>query len=89
MAWTLVQSFCLSFKDAMKRAWYLVKFRDTIKAGATSFWYRKKDGSIRHAVGIMKGLGFPVKNGKVDYSHFYYYDLESQGIRGFITINLF
>ena len=43
-----------SWSEALKKAWAAFKLRMAMKKGAVRFTFRKKDGSIRYANGIIK-----------------------------------
>lgn len=63
---------------------------ERLHKGVVSFVYNKKDGSVRHAVGTLYGVGHTIKGiGKSDCSWtLRYYDVDCKGWRSFIIGNL-
>lgn len=53
-AWYMVKTLGFTISKAMKQAWRNFKLRKALKAGNVSFTFKKKDGSIREAVGTLK-----------------------------------
>ena len=85
-AWFLVKKLGWSISEAMKQAWKNFKLRRRLINNTVSFSYKKKDGSIREAVGTLLKTAIPAIAGerksdpvKVQV----YYDLEKQQWRSF------
>ncbi len=78
----------ITFSDALKQAWKIIKLRMKMKFRNVVFQYKKVDGSIRNAVGTLN-VSYESKGGKsVNYSVVNYFDTESNGWRSFKAENL-
>ncbi len=64
--------------------------KKNLRKGIVNFVYRKKDGTERHAVGTLCGIGKTIMEcGEKEYAWtLRYYDLEKKGWRSFIIRNL-
>ena len=47
------------WKNALKRAWYFIRFRKALADGVVTFSFWKKDGTIREAHGTRRLLAIP------------------------------
>ena len=93
MAHALCRKFSLTISEALRKAWKAVKLQAALHLGKVEFAYRKADGSIRKAVGTLKGGAFSYTpsegNSRVMPAwQIPYYDLEKMSFRSFTAINL-
>ncbi|MBO5619455.1 MAG: DUF2693 domain-containing protein, partial [Paludibacteraceae bacterium] len=93
----LVNSPMLTWSDALKLAWYFVRFKQRLKQGICTFTFVKHDGSVREAKGTLHPLLIPDdKKPKGDMSDgaalpnfksIAYFDLDKQDWRAFSLEN--
>lgn len=83
MAWKMYRQSGRTFSDCLKLSWSLVRKLSEGGKEAVSFCYRKVDGSIRFAVGIIADR----KPGD-DSSPVLYWDIVKNGWRSFRPENL-
>lgn len=88
MAWELVKEFGMTLSESLTKAWKAAKLKAQLLKGNVNFKFKKKDGSIREAVGTLANLNYESKGGKKNYKAIAYYDLVSQGFRSFSVNNL-
>ena len=80
-----------NWSDALKAAWKAMKLRALMTVSTVKFAYRKVDGTIREAIGTVKGLsnfvGKESKRKSCGYT-VVYFDIEKNAIRSFKAISL-
>ena len=91
-AWMLVKKYGLSMRDAMVKAWGILKLKAQMLRGIVKFFYTKVDGSTRMAWGTLKADLLPQqaeesKQRKVNNTLFTYYDTDKQAFRSFKIAN--
>lgn len=86
-AWSIAAHF-VTFADALRRAWQIVKLAAKMKRGAVSFSYLKKDGTIRKATGTLNNIPAIKGAREVNYSVFTYFDTEANSWRSACAQNL-
>ena len=81
-------------RSTLRRAWYLIHFREWLAGGIVTFSFFKKDGTIREAKGTLHPLLIPadkMPKGSEDYTPNYstipFFDLEKQEWRSFNICN--
>jgi hypothetical protein len=72
----LIKKLGITLSEALRMAWRAFKLRNSLKEWVTIFHYKKKDGSIRRALGTL------------DTALFEYEDMEADGFRSFSIENL-
>lgn len=85
-AWRFFRSAGVSFSECLKVAWANYKLKKSLRKGIVHFEFRKKDGSLRRAVGTLKETFLPsLKGSGVRRSDevITYFDLEKNGFRAF------
>ena len=92
-AWQLRKATRQAWRLCMIKAWQLYRLAKSMRAGAVSFYYQKADGTIRKAVGTLKGLPTGATLGgkkltKPSYKTMAYFDIEKQAFRCFKIENL-
>lgn len=92
LAWQFVKANGLSMAEAMKLAWKNIKLRTKMLTQTVSFKFKKKDGSVREAIGTLCSDSIPsyASNGnrKANENVQVYYDVVKQSFRSFIKANL-
>lgn len=83
----------MNFADALRTAWKVVKLKNKLKAGATTFAFTKKDGSTRKAVGTLNASIIPSDKapkgtGSRNHKAIAYFDLEKGAWRSFSVASL-
>ena len=91
-AWMLVKKYGLSMRDAMVKAWGILKLKKQMLKGIVQFFYTKVDGSTRMAWGTLKADLLPKqaedsKQKKSNDTVFSYWDTDKQAFRSFKMIN--
>lgn len=91
-AWKMVKENDFTMSEAMKLAWSLYKMTQRLKDGVVKFSFKKKDGSIREAVGTLQNdvIAPHLKGGERTSNvtdTVIYFDVEAQGFRSFKTTN--
>ena len=97
----LIQEKGLDFSTAMRKAHLTKNLLKALGKGAVRFSFRKKDGTLRTALGTLahgicreydeyQYTGSEVDDEGVEwpYSHFVYWDIEKRGFRSFLSENL-
>jgi len=87
----LIKKLGVTLSEALKMAWRAFKLRNSLKEWVSVFYYKKKDGSIRRALGTLDTALFEYEakgSNKENYSSICYYDLEANGFRSFSIENL-
>ena len=89
----LVNSPKLPWSDALRLAWYFVRFKQRLKEGICTFTFVKQDGSVRGAKGTLHPLLIPddkkpkrdMSNGAAlpNFKSIAYFDLDKQDWRAF------
>jgi len=91
-AWALVKkSEGLTLSAAMKMAWRALKLRLEMTKHAVKFQYRKANGEVRTALGILtKNLAYTFKGTARAkcYTCIAYWDIEKKGFRSFTIDSL-
>lgn len=92
-AWQLWKSTKEEWGECMLKAWQLYKLAKAMRSGVVEFSYLKTDGTIRKALGTLKGIpaGATLKGKKVtkpSYKTLAYFDTEKNGFRCFKVENL-
>lgn len=86
-AWSLIKEGTYELlSEALKAAWKYIKLQIKLAAGEVKIRYRKKDGTIRHALATaVKNSSYQHKGStkKTKAAIVTYYDIEAQGIRSF------
>jgi len=76
------------FAVCLSKAWQLYALMKKMKTQAVTFYYEKKDGSLRKAKGTLQ-VEYQNKTDKPkNTAVFTYYDLEAKGFRAFQIQNL-
>ena len=52
-AWRFVREYGFSMSEAMKQAWMQFKLRARMTKGAVEFYFKKKNGELRRAIGTL------------------------------------
>lgn len=91
-AWMFVKNYGLTMKEAMVKAWGILKLKKQMLKGIVKFFYTKVDGSTRMAWGTLKADLLPQREGeskqrKSNASVFCYYDTDKQEYRCFKLAN--
>lgn len=91
-AWLLVKNYGLSMRDAMVKAWGILKLKKQMLEGIVQFFYTKVDGSTRMAWGTLKADLLPQqsiesKQRKQNNTVFSYWDTDKQAFRCFKMVN--
>ena len=87
----LIKKLGITLSEALKMAWRAFKLKNSLQEWVTIFHYKKKDGSIRRALGTLDTALFEyeAKGGKKDnLTTIAYYDMEADGFRSFSIENL-
>ncbi len=87
----LIKKLGVTLSEALKMAWRAFKFRNRLTEWVSVFYYKKKDGSIRRALGTLDTALFEyeAKGGKEEnLTTIAYYDMEANGFRSFSIENL-
>lgn len=92
-AWLLVKNYGLTMKEAMVKAWAILKLKKQMLKGIVKFFYTKVDGSTRMAWGTLKADLLPEQEEgrqqrKSNNSVLCYYDTDKQAFRCFKLVNL-
>lgn len=92
-AWQLFRATKQSWRICMIKAWQLYRLAKAMREGVVTFYYSKADGSIRKAIGTLKGTpGGATLGGKREtkpsYKTMAYFDTEKNGFRCFKIENL-
>ncbi len=85
-AWELVKSAGLTLSEALKKAWEVFKFKERLKEWVSVFYYKKKDGTVRRALGTLDPslIDYEYKGSKKEnYKSITYWDMEANGFRSF------
>jgi len=85
-AWQLVKSAGLTLSEALKKAWGVFKFKESLKEWVSVFYYKKKDGTVRRALGTLDPslIDYEYKGSQKDnYKSITYWDIEANGFRSF------
>jgi len=88
--WTL-RKRGLSFSEAQKKAWKVIRLKAQLRGGVVSFTYTKKDGTTRKATGTTSNRFFSYqrKTNRATPSHLVtYFDLDKNNFRAFNAANL-
>ena len=83
LAWNMVKNSALSFADAQRKAWATVKLQASMSTRPTSFFYIKRDGSERFAVGSLELPGRGTAATTAPGLVIRYYDMLARGYRSF------
>ena len=91
-AWLFVKNYGLTIKEAMVKAWGILKLKRQMLGGIVKFFYTKVDGSTRMAWGTLKADLMPQrevesKTRKQNSSVFTYFDSDRQEFRCFKLVN--
>lgn len=77
----------LSWSESLKKAWQLYKLNKDLHKGEVVFYFEKKDGSIRKAVGTLK-IDYTFKTeSQPNPKIFTYFDVEAGAFRSFKVEN--
>lgn len=92
-AWQLFRATKQAWRICMIKAWQLYRLAKAMREGAVTFYYEKADGSIRKAVGTLKGIPAGATLGgkkvtKPSYKTMAYFDIEKKAFRCFKVENL-
>ena len=89
-AWTIARQTGETFGTCLKKAWANTKLRSALKAGVVRFTFKKKDGSVREAVGTLRDLDYQARTDRRSGNPTLqvYYDLEKEAFRCFKKANL-
>ena len=88
-AYELMKSTGKTFAVCLSRAWALYRLTKKMHDGIAKFAYEKVDGTLRKAIGTLKGIENLVKGtGKTTVSTVRYFDIEANGFRSFKLENL-
>lgn len=72
-----------SFSICLVKAWEIYRLKKAMLKGRIRFAYEKADGTLRYAVGTLKG-NFEIKGtGRPNYKTLPYFDVEANGFRCF------
>lgn len=67
----------------LKKSWQLYRLNKELHQGEVTFYFEKKDGSIRNAVATLK-IDYEFKTqGQPNITTFTYFDIEAKGFRCF------
>jgi hypothetical protein len=87
LAWALYKKG-LSFGEAQRKAWKVLKLKEAMKVGEVEFTFLKKDGSIRPAKGTLQ-INYQKKTNRTSpIDVIAYFDIEKQSFRSFKAENL-
>lgn len=91
-AWLFVKNYGLTIKEAMVKAWGILKLKKQMLRGIVQFFYTKVDGSTRMAWGTLKADLMPQrenegKTRKQNNSVLCYFDTDKQEFRSFKLVN--
>lgn len=89
-AWTIARQTGETFGTCLRKAWANSKLRSALKAGVVRFTFKKKDGSVREAVGTLRDLGYQARTDRRSANPTLQvcYDLEKEAFRCFKKANL-
>ena len=88
-AWAIIKKHGLSLSEAMKKAWASWRIKKAMKAGNARFIFKKKDNSIREALGTLN-IDYERKSKrKPNYTMVSFFDVEAQAWRAYSVVNLF
>ena len=89
-AWTIARQTGETFGTCLRKAWANTKLRSALKAGVVRFTFKKKDGSVREAVGTLHDLDYQARTDRrsANPTLQVYYDLEKEAFRCFKKANL-
>lgn len=89
-AWTIARQTGETFGTCLRKAWANTKLRSALKAGVVRFTFKKKDGSVREAVGTLRDLDYQARTDRrsANPTLQVYYDLEKEAFRCFKKANL-
>lgn len=89
-AYEIMKSTGKSFAVCLSRSWALYRLLRQLRSKEkVTFTYEKKDGSLRRAIGTLKGVdGMITGTGRPSMETLRYYDLEASGFRSFRVENL-
>ncbi len=77
-----------TFAICLVKAWQLYRLKKQMLKGKVKFAYEKADGTLRYAIGTLKG-NFEIKGtGKPNLKALAYFDLEANSFRSFKIENL-
>jgi len=83
-AWQLWRATKQQWRICMLKAWQLYRLAKGLRENEVTFYYQKADGSIRKAIGTLKGVsGGAKKITKPSYKTMTYFDIEKQDFRCF------
>ena len=88
-AWAIIKKHGLSLSDAMKKAWASWRIKKAMKAGNARFIFKKKDNSIREAVGTLNVNYERKSNRKPNYTSVSFYDVKAEAWKAYSVVNLF
>ena len=77
----------VSWSEAMRQAWRIIKLKLGALRGVVKFSYLKKNGEVRHAQ-TTTPKEYNYKGGKATANSVPYFDLERNAYRSFIPSNL-
>lgn len=86
-----LKSTGLDFGMAQKKAWKVIRLKESMAKEVVQFTFIKKDGTIRNATGTTSNEFFTYqkKTNKITPSHLVtYFDIEKQSFRCFKAANL-
>lgn len=81
-----------SWKRCLIQAWELYKLAKRMRSGIVTFFFEKKDGTVRKANGTLmdlpSGITYGNERHEPTYKTFAYYDIDRQAFRCFKIENL-
>ena len=89
-AWAIYHETGEQFSVCLSRAWAAYRLIKNMTKGKVSFSFKKKDGSLRKAVGTLSGINYTpsAREIKEHFKSISYFDVEKQAWRSFKTQNL-
>jgi hypothetical protein len=90
LAWALTRTG-LPFGAAQRKAWKVIRLKESMKQGPVTFAYQKKDGTTRQATGTTSNQFFTYErktSRKSNPATVTYFDMEKQAFRAFKAANL-
>lgn len=91
-AWQLRKTTSQQWRLCLIKAWQLYRLAKAMREGIVTFYYTKADGSIRKAVGTLKGMPAGItskgKKNQPSFKTMAYFDVEKNSFRCFKIENL-
>lgn len=84
---SIAKSNNITISEALKKAWKAAKLQVRLSVGEVRFKFRKCNGEIREAVGVLKDLTEDAVT-RFRGNAVCYYDVEKKGFRSFAVANL-